>query len=266
MTHPDKNSSLAGMSVVITRPSLQSKSIHKCLADLGAKPILFPCIEIISLDCQSAIQALPVNMQEIDIFVFVSSNAVSCGMAQITALNNQIKTSKTFAAVGQATSQSLRQVGVQKILAPEPSFDSEQLLLLPELTSAQGKTVLIIKGEDGRTLIQDTLTRRQAKVYTLNVYRRQLPANSNPNVLRPPIDAIFFTSSEIVENMLQLVPASSLGTVLQSQSITGHPRIAAKVTSLGFQKLPIIAANPSDAEMLAALQEWANRTENHNEH
>ena len=266
MIHPDKISSIAGMSVVITRPSLQSDYIHRRLIDLGAKPILFPCIEIVPLDCQAAIQALPVNIQEIDIFIFISSNAVTCGMGQIAALNNLIKSSKTFAAVGQATAQSLQQAGAQNILAPERSFDSDQLLQLLELASVQDKAILIVKGVGGRTSLYDALIERRANVYTVDVYQRQLPTNSNPSVLQPPIDAIFFTSSEIVENMLQLSPASSHGMLLQCQSITGHPRIAAKVTSLGFQKLPIIATNPSDAEMLAALQEWANRTENHNEH
>ena len=266
MIPADNNLPLAGLSVVITRPIKQSDLIHKQLTELGAKPILFPCLDIVCVDCQPALQALPVNIADVDIFIFVSANAVAFGMAQISALDKNIKATKMFAAIGQATAQGLRQAGVNKILAPEQSFDSEQLLQLPELTSLAGCKVLIIKGVGGRTSLYDTLLERQADVYTLDVYQRKLPTKTDPSLLQQPIDAVLFTSSEIVENILTLTPANSRATLLQSQAITGHQRIAAKVASLGFEKLPIIAVNPSDAEMLVALQKWANKMENHNEH
>ena len=265
MAPPLDQSPLRGLSVVITRPTSQSDFLYQRITELGAKPILFPCIEIVQLQCRRAIEALPINLDDIDMFIFVSRNAVQFSFAQIPRLAELPSQQKIFAAVGTATAITLRENGVSQVLTPQHDFDSEALLALPELNALKNKTVLIIKGALGRTQLFDTLITRGAQVYTLDVYERQPPINSDFAKLEDPIDVILFTSSESVENMLQLVPTHLHEHLLQSQTITGHDRIATKVTSLGFEKLPIIATNPSDAEMLAALLKWAHKTENDND-
>lgn len=266
MSALENQPSLLGKSVVITRPAQQNEFLRQRLTELGANAILFPCIEIHSVECSDALAALPVDVDDIDTFIFVSSNAVQYAFTQIPKLHQNIVPGKNFAAIGQATAQALNKLGVQQVLAPDQGFDSEGLLNLPAMNKIQDQSVLIIKGTSGRTELYDTLMTRKANVHTLDVYQRQLPRNNDPAVLTETVDAILFSSSESVVNMLKMLPAGDCDTVLQSQTIAGHARIGAKVTSLGFKKLPIIAANPSDAEMLTALIGWANRTENHNEH
>lgn len=265
MALPLDQSPLHGLSVLITRPTSQSDFLYKRITELGAKPILFPCIEIVQLECQHAIKALPINLDEIDMFIFVSRNAVHFSFAQIPQLAGLSSQQRIFAAVGTATAMKLRENGVSQVLTPQHDFDSEALLALSELNNLKNKTVLIIKGALGRTQLFDSLITRGAQVFTLDVYKRQRPLKSDFTKLAGPVDVILFTSSESVENMLQIVPTHLHGHLLQSQTITGHDRIATKVTSLGFEKLPIIATNPSDAEMLAALLEWAHKTENDND-
>ena len=169
-------------------------------------------------------------------------------------------------STGQATAQALREMGIRQVVAPDQGFDSESLLSLPAMKAVENRSVLIIKGVGGRTELFDTLETRHANVQTIDVYQRQIPQDMDAATLHRAPDAILFSSSESVENMLKIIPAHDHHCVMNSQTITGHARIAAKVTSLGFKKLPIIAANPSDAELLNALIGWANRTENHNEH
>ena len=259
-------SSLRGTTVMVTRPLQQAKHFAEQLSNLGAEPILFPCIEIVTLDCTPALTALGIELAQVDIFIFISSNAVQHAFTQITQLCHPTVRAKTFAAIGQTTAQALQNLGVTQVLVPDQGYDSESLLVLPALQNIQGQNVLIFKGVGGRTELYDTLSARGACVRTIDVYRRQLPQNVNLANLEPAPSAILFSSSESVENMLKIIPAHKQGHVLSSQTITGHERIAAKVTSLGFEKLPIIAANPSDPAMLHALIGWANRTENHNDH
>lgn len=266
MSALENQPSLLGKSVVITRPAQQSEFLRQRLTQLGANAILFPCIEIHSIKCSDALAALPVDIDEIDTFIFVSSNAVQHAFTQIPQLRQAIVSGKKFAAIGQATAQTLHEVGVQQVVVPDQGFDSEGLLNLPAMNKIQDQSMLIIKGTGGRTELYDTLTARKADVHMLDVYQRQLPRSNDSAVLNETLDAVLFSSSESVVNMLKILPAGTCDTVLQSQTIAGHARIGAKVTSLGFKKLPIIAANPSDAEMLTALIGWANRTENHNEH
>ena len=250
---------------MVTRPLAQAATLVQQLSELGATPIVFPCIEITAIDSASALAALPVDLDQIDLFIFVSSNAVQHAFAQIPYLNQQTALSKTFACTGQSTAQTLHRRGVAQVIAPDQGYDSESLLRLPAMNRLQNKTVLIVKGVGGRTKLNDTLRSRGAAVYSLDVYRRQLPTDVNLGAIQSAPDVILFSSSESVENMLKIIPAHQHRYVLHCQTIAGHARIAAKVTSLGFEKLPIIAANPSDPAMLTALKGWENRTENHNE-
>ena len=136
----ENQSSLHGKTVVVTRPLQQCENMSQQLVKLGAKPILFPCIEILSVNCDDALAALPVSLDEIDMFIFISSNAVRYGFAQIPLLHKQMQTDKKFAAIGQATATELKNIGVQQILAPDQDFDSESLLSLPAMNNVQKET------------------------------------------------------------------------------------------------------------------------------
>ena len=250
---------------MVTRPLAQATALLQQLNELGATPIVFPCIEIIAVDCTNELAALPVELNQIDLFIFISSNAVQHAFAQIPHIHQPATPNTAFASIGQATAQKLHELGVAQVIAPDQGFDSESLLALPTMSNLRDKTVLIVKGAGGRTKLIDTLRSRGAAAYSLDVYRRQIPTEVNLEALQSTADVILFSSSESVENMLKIIPVHQHQRVLHSQTITGHARIAAKVTSLGFEKLPIIAANPSDQAMLTALRGWENRTENHNE-
>ena len=241
---------------MVTRPIAQSAPLVQQLNELGATPLVFPCIEVAAVDSANQLAALPVDLDQIDLFIFVSSNAVQYAFAQIPHLHQSVALNKAFATIGRATAQSLHDLGVAQVIVPDQGFDSESLLALPVMSSMQNKNIVIVKGVGGRTKLSDTLRSRGANVHSLDVYQRQIPAKVNLDVLQTGPDVILFSSSESVENMLKIIPTHQHRCVLHSQTITGHARIAAKVTSLGFEKLPIIAANPSDQAMLTALKGW----------
>ncbi len=249
---------------MVTRPAHQNDFMLQQLTSLGATTIQFPCIEITPLDITGAVSRLPFTLDEIDLFIFISANAVRLALEQIPQLSALMK-GKICAAVGQPTAQALQQAECSNILFPSQAFDSEALLNLTEMNAVANKTVLIIKGTGGRPKLHDTLRSRNARVFELEVYQRSAPTSPDLSLLNHQIDAILMTSSESVENFLLLAPKNLQARLLKCQTIAGHARIAEKVSSLGFEKLPIIAGNPSDAEMLAALLEWAKRTEIPNE-
>ena len=150
--------------------------------------------------------------------------------------------------------------GIDQVLTPASGFDSEKLLKLAPLQHVKHKSVLIIKGEGGRGLLHETLESRGANINSIDVYQRTLPKSINLDALNAKIDLLLFTSSETVKNFLALTPAPLHNTLLDCQTLVGHTRIADKVTSLGFKKLPIIAATPSDTDMLAAINQWVHST------
>ena len=248
---------LSKTSIVVTRPSQQNINICAELTSLGANTIAFPCIEISPLfDFDKAeIESL---LPACQLIIFISTNAVQYGLKAIPNLTEKIPASCKFAAIGASTAQALLNNGIDKILTPSNNFDSEELLKLPELQNVNQLSVLIIKGQGGRMLLHKSLENRGANIHSIDVYQRTLPKSVNLDALNIKIDLLLFTSSETVNNFLALTPKSLQSTLLDCQTLVGHARIANKVSSLGFKKLPIIAATPSDMDMLAAINQWGN--------
>ncbi|MFK7795010.1 MAG: uroporphyrinogen-III synthase [Gammaproteobacteria bacterium] len=243
-------------SIVVTRPSQQNKYICSALSSLGANAIAFPCIEIKPLSNPSTVDTL---LSHCELMIFISTNAVQFGFDTLPDLIKKIPVSCQFAAVGASTAQALHNHGIDQVVTPLDNFDSEELLKLPELQNVKQKSVLIIKGEGGRELLHETLESRGAKIHSIDVYQRTLPISVNLSALNTKIDLLLFTSSEAVKNFLVLTPESLQSALLGCQTIVGHARIADKVTALGFKKLPIIAATPSDTDMLVAINLWAQQ-------
>ena len=247
---------LSNTSIVVTRPSLQNHAICSELTTLGACPIKFPCMEISSYSNFNELD-LNTRLPSCQLVIFISTNAVQFGLKAIPNLMQQVAESCQIAAVGTSTAQALNSLGIKQVLTPVDSFDSEALLKLPALQDVEKKSVLLIKGKGGRALLSQTLENRGANVQSIDVYQRTLPKSVNLDALNTKIDLILFTSSESVNNFLALTPKSLQSTLLCCQTIVGHARIADKVTALGFEKLPIIAATPSDTDMLAAINQWS---------
>ena len=244
---------LSHVSIVVTRPKRQSDPFCDKLRELGATPIAFPCIEIQPLTPPDNI-----GMQTLDFAIFTSPNAVEYGFHHFSKLGELAKSSK-IAAVGPATAEALLSRGIENVLCSPTTADSEGLLEIPEFQALQGKSLLIIKGVAGRRYLRDCLEQRGANLTSVDVYERILPNHVEIACLGAKIDLILFTSSEIVENFLAITPKDLQKSLLNCQTIVGHPRIAEKVSSLGFKKLPIIATSPADREMLATIKLWAQK-------
>ncbi len=247
---------LQNTAIVVTRPSHQSRKICQQLSDFGATTIPFPCIEIHS-NPQINATAIHQQLMHCQILVFVSSNAVDQLFSLVPNLQDIVPETCLICALGSATASSLHQFGIQQVEQPSSGYDSEQLLKHPKLQNIDKKMTLIIKGVGGRELLYETFQDRGAEVHNLEVYQRRLPEPVDIKPLTNKIDLILFTSSETVNNFLTITPGSLQKSLLGCQTLVGHPRIAEKVSSLGFKKLPIIAATPSDADMLDAALQWA---------
>lgn len=245
---------LSELSVVITRPQAQSRSLKQKLDALGCHTISCPCIQIKALSPQRVRSALTQPLSSYDLICFTSPNSVTHGLTALPELE-QLPASTQLAAVGKTTAHALRAQGLHNITVPEVKNDSEGLLAILAQQPLAGMTGLIIKGMGGRELLRIALQQRHCTVTTLDVYQRLLP--EHPVLLPDHIDVIMFTSSESAENFITLSATSDQQHLLNCQTLVGHPRIGQKVASLGFKKLPIIAASPADQDMLTALQHWA---------
>ncbi len=247
--------SLAGKTVIVTRPLAQAQNILEQLEVNLATTVHFPVLSINAIENISDAQQKFKNLQHYQTVIFISANAVHYAMTCLKELSLDLKTS-TLAVVGPATKQALEHYGYDIDIVPQSGFNSEALLTDPVLTDVRDKNILIIRGQGGREQLRDKLLSRGANVDYAEVYQRQLPSSRNPIHLNKLISedcAVLLYSAESAQNMWSLCTKQERQWLTNVKFIVGSQRIAEAITRVGCINNSIIADNSSDEAMLDTL-------------
>ena len=195
---------LAGLGVLVTRPTLQATELIETIVAHGGTVVEFPVIEIVPRNPQ-AVAAEANSLPNPDIAIFVSTNAVRHGLEH--------SASARIAVVGPATAAALEAAGRDVDIRPADGYDSEHLLTEPELQDVSGKIVRIIRGDGGRELIAETLRDRGATVEYLAVYDRKMPACSAAEIAEleqqwraGAVNVVTVMSVESLTNLIAMLP------------------------------------------------------------
>ncbi len=251
-----ENLPLAGLNIVVTRPREQANGLAQNITRLGGTPLLFPLLEIAPPSDTKALSTLAQNLQACDLLVFISPNAVKYGMAELNALPPNVR----IAAVGQSSAQALRDLGVENVIAPSERFDSEALLVLPELQNISGWRVAILRGDGGREMLGDTLKTRGAQVEYVTCYQRSKPETHAAALLAGKADALTVTSSEALGYLWQLLGEPDRARLTSVPLFVPHVRIADLARQQGWRE--VIQTASGDDGMLEALIAWAHTKRN----
>lgn len=249
---------LAGCGIVVTRPAEQAMPLAEAIRAAGGHVILFPVIEILdTTDTQPLIKVID-RLETYNLAIFISPNAVERAMRQITARRTWPPGLRA-AAIGKGGVKELQRLGINEVIAPTQSSDSEGLLALPQLQTVAGQRVVIFRGDDGRELLGDTLTARGAQVEYVECYRRARPRADAAPLLKAwahhEVHAITVTSSEGLRNLFEMVGEPGLSWLRRTPVFAPHPRIAAAARELGCGH--VIESAPGDTGLIEALQQWA---------
>jgi len=160
-----------------------------------------------------------------------------------------------IATVGQGSAKALRELGITNVITPTERFDSEGLLVLPELQNVAGWRVMIFRGDGGRELLGDTLKARGATVEYAACYRRSKPKQDAGVLLAEPPDAISVTSSEALGYLWQMLDDKTRQVIRQTPIFVPHTRIADLAVQQGWQQVQLTGSG--DDGLLAALSRWA---------
>lgn len=255
------NAVLKGLKILVTRPRDQAIQLAQAIAQAGGIPLLYPLLEIAPVEDTALLQEQISRLQEADLAIFISPNAVQYGMAAIGA--GGLPANLKIATVGPGSAQALRELGVKQVIVPVGRFDSEGLLLMPQLQQLAGWRVMIFRGDGGRELLGDVLKDRGAVVEYLNCYRRSKPQGDIGVLLNA--DAITVTSSEALGYLQQMLSEyEKNGCALTGMHaiplFVPHARIAELACRQGWSQVRLTEGG--DEGLLSGLMEWAkNRIE-----
>jgi uroporphyrinogen-III synthase len=260
---------LKGRGVLVTRPTGQAERLCQRITEAGGEPIAFPTLEIRAATDPE--QARHLLAESWDLLLFVSRNAVEYGVAlfppelraRLAAEQHAEEAQQPaagtqrplFGAVGRATAAALREQGLAPDLVPERGFDSEALLALPALTEVAGKRALIVRGEGGRPLLGETLSKRGAEVAFAEVYRRAVPAvdvSAELAAWRERLGFVTATSDEVLRNLLEMLGPANRAWLLAMPLVVISERGGATAMQLGFRRVAV-AEETSDEGIVEAL-------------
>lgn len=250
---------LAGTHILVTRPPHQAGELAEKIRAAGGEPYLFPVLEIQDISDPRPLLELIERLEEFYLAIFVSPNAVNKAMSVICA-KRVLPPDLKIATVGQGTARTLQRFGVSGVIVPAARFDSEALLDMAELNPIKvaGKRVIIFRGDSGRELLGDTLTKRGAFVEYAECYRRIRPKAEIAPLLaawvRGEMNAVTVTSSEGLRNLWEMVGDAGRTWLENTPLFVSHERIAGVAQELGFNRVIVTAAG--DDGLVAGLQDY----------
>jgi uroporphyrinogen-III synthase len=246
---------LTDLTILVTRPAAQCGSLCAEIVRLGGTAIAFPAIVIEPLAIEGVARAGH------DLVVFVSVNAVAHGASLV-----QKTAGMRVAAIGKATAAALAAAQLPADIVPESGFTSEALLAHPELRLGAGARVLIVRGEGGRELLQETLATNGTLVETLEVYRRTRPAideralaDLETRWAEEGIDVVTVTSVETWENLSAMLTERGRALLRDATLLAPSKRIIDHAAAAGLRGGTILARGADDAAMIGALVQWRTR-------
>lgn len=241
---------LAGKRIVITRPAGQAEQLARLVREAGGEPLLVPAIEIRPLEDPAPFHALAQRLEDFELAIFVSRNAVRSALALLAGRPWPARLKA--ATVGQGSREELEHFGFANVIAPAAQSDSEALLALPALAEVRGRRVVIFRGDAGRQLLGEELERRGATVEYAACYRRVRPAGEGLAALwARGVDAVALSSAEGLANLVAMLGDGAIAKLAAVALFVPHQRVAREAARRGLRRA--VVAGPRDAEVAAAL-------------
>ncbi|MFI5213202.1 MAG: uroporphyrinogen-III synthase [Gemmatimonadales bacterium] len=179
---------------MITRPAEKAERLAERLRALGAVPIVFPTIRLEPAD-PGPMDAAARDIDSFDWVVFTSRQGVKSFVERLQAVGRQASdlSSRRVAAIGPATADELRALGVAPALVPA-EYVAESILA--EIGDVKGRRILLPRADIARAALADGLKERGATVVEIAAYRT-VGTGARPPAL-DGVDAVTFTSSSTV--------------------------------------------------------------------
>lgn len=251
--------SLAGRTIVVTRPQHQASSLAAMIEKAGGHALRFPLIEIEPVT-SPALESTIARLESFDLAIFISRNAVEHGLDRVRALGRWPE-HIGVAAIGGATRRALEAQGLTGVISPDGPADSESLLKHPKMASLAGRSIVVFRGAGGREFLARELRARGASLTYAECYRRN-PPTTDPGPLlcglaSGAISAVAVSSGDALANLARMLGSGASDLLVRTRLFVPHRRLVRVAQSLGVPE-PVVAG-PGDEDMLSALVAYFGR-------
>lgn len=215
---------LAGRVVVVTRPRAQAQAFAHLLEEAGARVLLAPTIVI---EPPTSWEPLDRALDGLDAYqwvVFTSVNGVEMTRRRLEHAGRTARAleGRRLAAIGPATAEALRRVGLAPELVPE-EYVAEGLAGELRGLIRPGDRVLLARAAETRDLLVRELEAAGARVDEVPAYRTR-PAGEDAAELRwalaeGRVDVVTFTSSSTVRHFAALFAREELERLLSGVTV-----------------------------------------------
>lgn len=251
---PDHRQPLAGRSVIITRAEAQASALRRPLADLGARVLEAPTIQVLAPADPAALDEALGAVRSYQWLVFTSANGVRAAAGRLATPGRAggpvhwDPGDVRIAVIGSATAEALEgELGLRADLVPGRAVAEALAEELIRDHDPRGQRILLLRADIARPDLPQQLRQAGALVTDVAAYRTRpvdaLPEHVLAALRNGDVDWISFTSASTVRNL-----AGLLGV---ERHLLGRVRIAsigpittAAVRELGFDVAA--EADPSD--------------------
>ena len=254
---------LFGRRILVTRTRIQASTLSSRLSELGAFPIEVPTIDVrLQPDSPDLLRALA-TLARFDWIAFTSANAIQAVMDGLARAGRDTRAlhGVKIAAIGPASAAALARYGIMADLVADTATSAGLASAMIE-SGITGSRVLLPRSDIAGPALPDRLRSSGALVEEVVSYRIVVPESSGTlvrNTLRDGVDAVTFTSSSTVRNLLRLLENDV--AMLDSVCIACiGPVTAATASRLGL-KVDIVAQDHTVDGLVAGLVERLGRRE-----
>jgi uroporphyrinogen-III synthase len=203
---------LSSVRALIVRPSPFAQQLTEAIKQQGGYAYALPMQKIIPTATNLIIEQLNTNLK-IDRIIVTSRFAARCAIPALQYDWQQFNSIKKWYCLGANTSIELNKFGINASY-PNSGITSENLLQLKDfsLKNIRKQNILIIKGNNGRKTLYNTLTHRQANVVSLESYSREplcyCQQATTTLIQKHNFNCIFCGNHEALKNLCNFLPMS----------------------------------------------------------
>jgi uroporphyrinogen III methyltransferase/synthase len=250
---------LPGKRVLVTRAKGQNQKLSRQLETVGAVPVEFPTIQIISPDNPTPLDTAIANLDTYQWLIFTSANGVEYFWQRlITAEKGPADVQNIqLAAIGPATAAAMSERGLRIDLIPTEHVAE---ILVDAMDNVAGQRILLPTADIARDTLAKGLQAKGAVVDRVTAYQNK-PVTDPGNLatLLPTIDILTFTSASTVRNFVSLLEIKNLTNAIEAATVACIGPITAQTAEELALPVHIIAETYTIPGLVEALVKYFRR-------